>query len=267
MRFNNQVTLGASPTGRLFINGKQIAQGDYNYTLTPVVHRNQPIDISVINGQVTVKYGPYPPVTAPLSDAAGNWQKPRQIRLYFWGDGYNVNRILNLQNLRFLTDLSTAQVILSADDDRDQLSATVSSGTAGILVSTDGGPFVPYTAPIWVGDVERPAGYWRFQLTTTPAIASQIVYSPAFTDRSTHQRLTLSPNPTREWLTIAHPTVVGDCTILLYTADGKLVQQWTPATSTTTTTADVRHLPQGNYVVRFVQNEQSLAARLLINKL
>jgi hypothetical protein len=267
VRFNNQVTLGASPTGRLFINGKQIAQGDYNYTLTPVVHRNQPIDISVNNGQVTVKYGPYPPVTAPLSDAAGNWQKPRQIRLYFWGDGYNVNRMMNIQNLRFFADLSAAQIILSADDDRDQLAATVSAGTAGILVSTDGGPFVPYTEPIRVGDVERPAGYWRFQLTTTSATVSQIIYSPAFTDRSTKQRLTLSPNPTHEQVTIAHPTVIGDCMILLYAADGKLVQQWTPATSTTTTTADVRHLPQGNYVVRFVQNEQSLSARLLINKL
>ncbi|QJD80133.1 PA14 domain-containing protein [Spirosoma rhododendri] len=267
VRFNNQVTLKGSPTGRLFINNKLIAQGDYNYALTPVVHRNQPIDISVSNGQVTIKYGPYPPVTAPLADEGGNWRKPRQIRLYFWGDGYNVNRVMNLQNLRFFADLGTTQINLLADDERDQLAATLSAGAATILVSTDGGPFVPYTTPIQVGDVERPAGYWRFQLATTSAAAGQIVYSPAFTTRPENPHLTLSPNPTSEWLTIGHPSVVGDCTIRLYAADGRLVQQWTPTTGTATTTADVHNLPPGVYVVRFEQNEQRLSARLVVNSI
>jgi len=172
--------------------------------------------------------------------------------------------VMNLQNLRFFADLGVAQINLLADDEQNRLAATVSSGNAPILVSTDGGPFVPYTAPIEVGDVERPAGYWRFQLATASAIASQIIYSPAFTTRSESQRLVLSPNPTREWLTIGHPSVVDNCTILVYAADGKLVQQHTPATGTTTTTADVHLLPPGIYVVRFEQNGQRLSARLLI---
>ncbi|MCW3081047.1 T9SS type A sorting domain-containing protein, partial [Segetibacter sp.] len=71
---------------------------------------------------------------------------------------------------------------LSADDAANTLTAFHSLGTTEILVSVNGGPFAVFTGMINVGNVSRPAGYWRFKIKAAlQRDESSVVSSPLFT--------------------------------------------------------------------------------------
>jgi hypothetical protein len=72
--------------------------------------------------------------------------------------------------------------ILSANDITDVLSVSSPLGISEILMSEDGGQWLPYTGQINVGNVARVHGYWKFKIRAAlERSESNIVESPAFT--------------------------------------------------------------------------------------
>lgn len=70
---------------------------------------------------------------------------------------------------------------LTADDTANTLSAAHALGTSEIVMSENGGAYIPYTL-ISVGNITRPAGYWKFKVKSAAGRnESAVVNSPAFT--------------------------------------------------------------------------------------
>jgi len=94
---------------------------------------------------------------------------------------------------------------LLADDVANILSASHALGLTEILVSENGSPFTTYSGTINVGNVARPAGYWKFK--TKAAIQrneSAVVSSPEFTVTTTPSAPTLSANDDANTLAASH---------------------------------------------------------------
>lgn len=67
-----------------------------------------------------------------------------------------------------------------ANDITNTLLASHELGTSEIVVSEDGGAYLPY-APIKVGNVDRPAAYWKFKVkAATGRAESTVISSPPF---------------------------------------------------------------------------------------
>jgi hypothetical protein len=260
-RVDCQVSLVPSAVARIYGNDKVIAQGEYFNAILPVFNQFQPLDITLSNGVATIKYGPYPAVTTGLFDPGANWHKPRTLRLYFWGNGYNLNRIMTIEAMRFFAGGDPTMVLLSASDEQNTLEASSPLGASGILVSENGGAYVPYTGTIHVGNVSRPEGYWQFKLASASS-SIQPVTSPAFT-AGTDAKLSVYPNPAQKTIQIQHPVVEGDCEISILSVDGKELSRLIPLTGTTVTTADVGSLPRGSYLILYRKNSTRLSTRFI----
>lgn len=86
-------------------NGKVIASGGSG-AIGEYLNDLRSIEISVTAAGATFAIGKYAPVTAPIVDSAGNWQKPKSLRVRFEniGNGWPVyGAIINLEGLRFYT--------------------------------------------------------------------------------------------------------------------------------------------------------------------
>ncbi|MCX6219070.1 PA14 domain-containing protein [Spirosoma sp.] len=258
-RINCQVTMNPTPIGRIYGNDKIIAQGDYNNVISPIFNSAQPLDITMVNGTAVIKYGPYNAVSASVLDPAANWHKPRTLRIYFWGNGYNVNRVVDIEQMRFYANNSPSVVLLNADDEANTLAATTPSVQYRILVSENGGPYLPYTRVINVGNQTRPEGYWKFKLD---APGGEVVNSPAFT-ASADIKFSVYPNPTQGILYINHPIVEGDCRLRVFAPDGKEITSWVPATGTSNSAVDVTTFVKGTYVLQFQKNQTSVSTRFI----
>lgn len=71
---------------------------------------------------------------------------------------------------------------LTANDTLNTLTAAHALGNSEILVSVNGAAYVQYTGVINVGDVDRPAGYWKFKIKAAQyRNESAVVNSPEFT--------------------------------------------------------------------------------------
>jgi hypothetical protein len=262
-RIDCQVSLVPSAVARIYGNDKVIAQGDYFNAVLPVFNQSQPLDLLVTNGSATIKYGPYPAVTTGLFDPTANWHKPRTLRMFFWGNGYNLNRIMAIESMRFFASGDPMMVLLSANDEQNTLAASNPLGSSGILVSENGGPFTPYTGTINVGNVERPEGYWTFKLASAgTSNAVTLIASPAFTANS-DARLTVYPNPAQKTIEIHHPVVEGDCEIRILSIDGRELSRLVPLTGTTVTMAEVGSLPRGSYLILYRKNNTKLTTRFI----
>ncbi|WP_080241344.1 PA14 domain-containing protein [Spirosoma rigui] len=260
-RVDCQVSLVPSAVARIYGNDKVIAQGEYFNGILPVFNQFQPLDITLSNGTAIIKYGPYPAVTTGLFDPGANWHKPRTLRLFFWGNGYNLNRIMTIESMRFFAGGDPTMVLLSANDEQNTLDASSPMGNTTILVSENGGPYVPYTGTINVGNVPRPEGYWMFRLESASSAVSPVA-SPAFTT-GTDTRLSVYPNPAQKTIQIQHPVVEGDCEIKILSIDGKELSRLVPLTGTTVTTAEVGSLPRGSYLILFRKNNTRLTTRFI----
>ncbi|WP_254448781.1 RICIN domain-containing protein [Spirosoma rhododendri] len=110
-RLYNQVFFDQAGTPvKTMGNGQQIAQGYYFDPASAVGSAADAINISLSNGSLTIKYRDYPAVTTGALEAGGNLQNPRTVRLFFWCNGRNYERTIDIQQLRFITGVTTASV-------------------------------------------------------------------------------------------------------------------------------------------------------------
>jgi hypothetical protein len=172
----------------IYGNRKIIAQG-LKGDIKMVTSQKQPISITFNRTGATFKFANYPSVTTSIFDATANWKSPATMRVYFWTTksltNYNLDRVIGLDNMKFSITASSATTIdpptVVGDDVDNILTASHALGSSNILVSENNGPFTAYPGEIYVGNVARPAGYWRFKVTSiAKKIGSGIVNSPAF---------------------------------------------------------------------------------------
>jgi len=72
---------------------------------------------------------------------------------------------------------------LTANDTANTLSASHPLGASEIVVSENNGTFAAYTGTINVGNVNRPAGYWKFKIKAAAGRnESSVASSPAFNE-------------------------------------------------------------------------------------
>lgn len=98
----------ASTPVKTMANGQQIAQGYYFDPVSAVGTAADAITISLTNGALTIKYKDYPTVTTTALEAGGNLQNPRTVRLFFWCNGRNYERTIDIQQLRFIAGATSA---------------------------------------------------------------------------------------------------------------------------------------------------------------
>ena len=93
MKYNSKDT-------RLFANNKIIVNGLDNvmklYYSIP-----QPFSISMSGDSATVSYAAFPPVTVAALDTAAHRDQPKKVRLYFWYNSWNSDRIIDISRLKF----------------------------------------------------------------------------------------------------------------------------------------------------------------------
>ncbi|ADB42528.1 putative Ig domain-containing protein [Spirosoma linguale] len=108
-RIFNQVFFGETNTPvRLMANRQVMAQGEFFNPATATGTTSDAIDISMSGGMLTVKYGNFSPVTVPAFDNSGNLQNPKTVRLFFWSNGRNYERTIDIQRLRFSAGSATS---------------------------------------------------------------------------------------------------------------------------------------------------------------
>ncbi|WP_158542237.1 right-handed parallel beta-helix repeat-containing protein [Pedobacter chinensis] len=105
----------------------------------------------------------------------------------------------------FTKAITPGAPVLAADDVANTLSASHDTYAGDIVFSENGGAFRLYTGTINVGNVARPAGYWKFKLRTgTNHSESAVVPSPAFSVTGTSTSPTLTADDTANTLTATH---------------------------------------------------------------
>ncbi|WP_266363599.1 PKD domain-containing protein [Tellurirhabdus rosea] len=186
-RLHMELVWGTVPTIKVFTNNQVIAEGPHT-AMYVVTNKTQPFQINAATGGITFRYGTYPAITVPVFDASANWKAPKTVRMYFFGNGSNYARIMGLGSVLFLADAPAPENVtppaplLAADDAANTLSASSALGMSEILVSVNGGDYTAYSGQILVGDVSRPAGYWKFKTrAVTGRNESPVAESPAFT--------------------------------------------------------------------------------------
>jgi uncharacterized repeat protein (TIGR01451 family) len=110
----------------LYANNKVIAQGEYFNVMWPAVGKSQPLDISMVNGVATIKFGSFDPVQVNVLDPLANWRRPKTLRLRFWGNGYNMARVIDIEEMRFFSTSTTTtnapraltDLVLSLESDK-----------------------------------------------------------------------------------------------------------------------------------------------------
>ena len=191
------------------------------------ITKDEPFEVSCNGGAFTFKYMSYTQTTTSLIDNTANWQNPTKIRLYFFTNGDNYDRGIDVKGLRFkyTNSLVTSTPIaptLTADDVADTLVASHALGTSEILVSENGGAFVSYTGKINVGNVARAAGYWKFKIkASTNRNESAVVNSPEFTAVTTPDAPTLKGDDVANTLTPS--SVLGSSEIVVSENGGAFV--------------------------------------------
>ena len=119
----------------------------------------------------------------------------------------------------FAATLTPEAPTVVGDNLVNSLTASHALGSSEILVSENGGLFIPYAGQINVGDIARPAGYWKFK--TKAALKrneSGISLSPEFTMTVTPDAPTLSVSSTSNTLSASHP--FGNSEILVSVNNG-----------------------------------------------
>ncbi len=103
-------------------------------------------------------------------------------------------------------NVTPAAPVVTGNDTANTLIASHTLGISEILVSENEGTYIAYTGSINVGNVARPAGYWKFKIkATTGRNESPVANSPAFTVTLANP---VAPtggtvnNETREWTII-----------------------------------------------------------------
>lgn len=108
-RIYQQVYFGQNNTPvKTIANDQTIAQGYYFDPASAVGTAADAIDISLNNGALSIKYQNYSAVRTGALEAGGNLQNPRTVRLFFWCNGRNYERTIDIQQLRFYAGAASA---------------------------------------------------------------------------------------------------------------------------------------------------------------
>jgi uncharacterized repeat protein (TIGR01451 family) len=89
-----------APAG-IYANNKPLIEGSYFNELSAVASRSQPLTIQLVDGRLLVQYGAYAPVAVSVFDSLANGGQPGTVRLRFWGNNYNLARIIDIERLTF----------------------------------------------------------------------------------------------------------------------------------------------------------------------
>ena len=208
-RLNHTITFAPGNPLNLYGNN-QLIHSESGFE--SVLWKDQVLEIAASQGAITFKYADYATVTAPLVDPAADWQSPKTMRIYMFGQGYE--RRIDIASMKFsptggtVSNTTPQPPSIQADDVNDVLSASSPLGVSEILVSENGGVWTAYTGQISVGNVDRPQGYWQFKIKAASGRnESPIVPSPAFTVANT------TPQP---------PAVQGDDALDILSASSPL---------------------------------------------
>jgi hypothetical protein len=215
-RFYNTIDFSTSPiTINIYANNTLIGSGG-EAAIKNVTRKFQSLSIALVNNAIVVSYSNYPPVKVSSYDAAANLANPQTMQLYFSNAGGPAyGKALGLDEFRFIPAVSSTtpnSPTLSADDVANTLTASHTLGDTAIAVSENGSQFVQYTGKINVGNVARPAGYWKFKIkAATLRNESAVVNSPEFT--VSNAAIITTP---------VAPTVVGNDVTMTLTASSPL---------------------------------------------
>lgn len=69
-------------------------------------NKNQPLEVSAVNGIITFKYAGFSGTDA-VYDPSANWQRPKTLRLYFTTVTDNFDRRMGISEMRFLRNYAT----------------------------------------------------------------------------------------------------------------------------------------------------------------
>ncbi|GAB2580781.1 hypothetical protein GCM10027190_32580 [Spirosoma areae] len=267
------------PTVRLYGNDQVVAQA-HRDTLNKLTTTLQPFSITVKSSGVTIQYGPYAPVTATLLDPTSKWEQPKTLRVLY-SSQTNREHIMAMADMRFsfkTAIMPAAKPVLSEDDTRNTLDADHTLGTSAIIVSENGGAYKAYTGLIEVGNVDRPAGYWKFKAKGVPGRPeSETVESPVFSVSDsgfsaqlfTHNpegkeaKIVTFPNPVRADLQVQHPVIVKEGSLTIVSTDGKVVKSCTLKAGSTRTSLDVSSLTGGVYFIKYKAGARLLMSRFI----
>lgn len=72
--------------------------------MRPIIDQQQPVSITADSTGVTFSYAAYQPVRTKIFDPASDWRSPRTMRLLFYTEARNSDRIINLKRMKFVTD-------------------------------------------------------------------------------------------------------------------------------------------------------------------
>jgi hypothetical protein len=99
-RFYVKINLSAKVI-TIFGNNSVISAGDAT-TLKTAMNFEAPFQISIANGSVQFAYDQYAPVAAPLFDSAADWQRPRYVKLSFYGAKNTTlyTQVIDIQDLK-----------------------------------------------------------------------------------------------------------------------------------------------------------------------
>lgn len=120
---------------KLYVNNKLMASGA-SAALKAIYSIAQPLQISMTGDSAIVQYGPFTAIKVARFDVAAHWNKPKNMRLYCFSVGGNSGRMLDIENIKFMT-LATGS--------RRQ---TEPGNTAGSVIANSTGKLKLYPNPM-----------------------------------------------------------------------------------------------------------------------
>ncbi|RDC66119.1 PA14 domain-containing protein [Adhaeribacter pallidiroseus] len=135
-------------------NSRIIAQGS-EIIMRTEGSKPQPITITANKGSMVVTYGQYPAINTKVFDPKSNWRNPKTLRLYFFGNGFNYSRVIDIESMLFSV---TSPVSAASESSRKvpqilNLADTISLETIPVSSPDDKGhsassDFVVYPNPV-----------------------------------------------------------------------------------------------------------------------
>ncbi|HEY4326575.1 MAG TPA: FlgD immunoglobulin-like domain containing protein [Mucilaginibacter sp.] len=104
--------LGTS-TNAIVGNNKTLASGLNASVITPLMWQLQPIDITAVNNQVTIKYAGYS-VTTPIFDPTADITSPKTLRAYIAGGNNPTGRNFGFKDMRFISTKANQSINFNA---------------------------------------------------------------------------------------------------------------------------------------------------------
>jgi hypothetical protein len=150
------------------------------------------LTVNKTGSTITVSFAGMSATVTEAYDAGANMSNPTTMRMYFTnptatGDA----KAIGLDRFRFFQSntnsfTTPASPTLQGDDIANTLVASHELGNSEILVSENDASYKPYLGQINVGDVVRPAGFWKFKTKgASQRNESSVINSPAFTSGGT----------------------------------------------------------------------------------